>query len=322
MKENLFLKKVENLPIAVVPAMVGAATLSNIYYLLGYIWIRHLTMWIATVILLTYIVKILLFYPTCKKEYFNTVPFSLYAGITMITMILGSYYFDYNNKFGKGLWILGVGVHAVHIVVFTYNNVIKGLNKDTFLPSWYVTYNGIMVSVVVGASMKEPLINKIVLYYGIVALLIILPFMILRLIKVPVKDAVFHTQAILLAPSSLCVVCYINIEDNANNLVLYLLYLLVFGTLLFVLLKLPKFFSYKFTPSFSALTFPMAIATLASIKMSSFLNYKGYKLLSNILKEISGIQIYVTTGIIVFVLFNFFMIFIKDIKSSFKEGIQ
>ncbi|WP_341349941.1 hypothetical protein [Clostridium sartagoforme] len=48
--------------------------------------------------------------------------------------------------------------------------------------------------------------------------------------------------------------------------------------------------------------------------MSSFLNYKGYKLLSNILKEISGIQIYVTTGIIVFVLFNFFMIFIKDIK--------
>ena len=194
---NTLFKKTENIPVPLLPTMVGAATLSNIYSSLGYSFIRHITMWVATAILLVYLVKILAFTDTCKKEYSNTVPASLYAGFTMITMILGSYYFEYNNFLGKSLWVIGLALHAIHILIFTYRNVIKGVNKDTFVPSWFVTYNGIMVSVVVGASMKEPLINKIVLYYGILVLVLIMPFMIIRLIKLPLKDAFYHTQAIL-----------------------------------------------------------------------------------------------------------------------------
>lgn len=316
MKNNLIFRKIENLPIPIIPTMVGAATLSNIYSSLGYTWVRHLTMWIATGILIAYLVKILAFYPTCKKEYSNTVPASLYAGITMITMILGGYYFDYNNSFGKMLWFIGVLLHTVHIIIFTYRNVIKGVNKDTFVPSWFVTYNGLMVSTVVGSVMKEPLISKIVLYYGIMVLLVILPFMIIRLKTIPLKETFFHTQAILLAPSSLCVVSYINVVEEPNKILLYLLYILVFSTLLFVVYKLPKFFSYKFTPAFAGLTFPMAIGTLASIKMSGFLINDGYEMIGNIIKQISGIQIYITTGIITFVLFNFFTMCMKSIKEN------
>ena len=316
MKNNLIFRKIENLPIPIIPTMVGAATLSNIYSSLGYTWVRHLTMWIATGILIAYLVKILAFYPTCKKEYSNTVPASLYAGITMITMILGGYYFDYNNSFGKMLWVIGVLLHTVHIIIFTYRNVIKGVNKDTFVPSWFVTYNGLMVSTVVGSVMKEPLISKIVLYYGIMVLLVILPFMIIRLKTIPLKETFFHTQAILLAPSSLCVVSYINVVEEPNKILLYLLYILVFSTLLFVMYKLPKFFSYKFTPAFAGLTFPMAIGTLASIKMSGFLINDGYEMIGNIIKQISGIQIYITTGIITFVLFNFFTMFMKSSKEN------
>ncbi|MCR1949655.1 TDT family transporter [Clostridium sp. DSM 100503] len=316
MKNNLIFRKIENLPVPILPTMVGAATLSNIYSSLGYTWVRHLTMWIATCILIVYLVKILAFYPTCKKEYSNTVPASLYAGITMITMILGSYYFDYNNSFGKILWLIGLILHAIHIIIFTYRNVIKGVNEDTFVPSWFVTYNGIMVSTVVGSVMKEPLISKIVLYYGILVLLLILPFMIIRLRRLPLKEAFFHTQAILLAPSSLCVVSYINVVKEPNKIVLYLLYILVVITLLFVVYKLPKFFSYKFTPAFAGLTFPMAIGTLASIKISGFLINEGYEVLGNITKQISGIQIYITTAIISFVLFNFFTMFMKSFKEN------
>ncbi len=316
MKNNLIFRKIENLPIPIIPTMVGAATLSNIYSSLGYTWVKHLTMWITTGILIAYLVKILAFYPTCKKEYSNTVPASLYAGITMITMILGGYYFDYNNSFGKMLWFIGVLLHTVHIIIFTYRNVIKGVNKDTFVPSWFVTYNGLMVSTVVGSVMKEPLISKIVLYYGIMVLLVILPFMIIRLKTIPLKETFFHTQAILLAPSSLCVVSYINVVEEPNKILLYLLYILVFSTLLFVVYKLPKFFSYKFTPAFAGLTFPMAIGTLASIKMSGFLINDGYEMIGNIIKQISGIQIYITTGIITFVLFNFFTMCMKSIKEN------
>ena len=60
----------------------------------------------------------------------------------------------------------------------------------------------------------------------------------------------------------------------------------------------------------------MAIGTLASIKMSGFLINDGYEMIGNIIKQISGIQIYITTGIITFVLFNFFTMFMKSIKEN------
>ena len=183
MESKSILKKIKNMPVPILPTMVGAATLSNVYQILGYDWIRHITMWVATIILIAYIIKITLYFDTCKSEYSNTVPASLYAGFTMILMILGSYYFTYNNFIGKALWYIGLVLHAIHIVVFTYRNVVPGIKKETFVPSWFVTYNGIMVSAVVGKPMNEPFIGKIVVYYGIVAFILILPFMIKRLRK-------------------------------------------------------------------------------------------------------------------------------------------
>ncbi len=51
------------------------------------------------------------------------------------------------------------------------------------------------------------------------------------------------------------------------------------------------------------MTFPMAIGIVASIKMSGFLKGQGYDVLSNMVKEISGIQIYLTTEIVSIVVF-------------------
>ena len=315
MEKRSLIQKIENMPVPILPTMVGAATLSNVYLTLGYTWIRHLVMISATIILLAYSVKIVKYFSTVKKEYSNTVPASLYAGFTMITMILGSYYFEYNQTIGKSIWFIGLILHAIHILVFTYRNVIKGINMDTFLPSWFVTYNGIMVSTVVGGVMNEPLICKIVVYYGIGVFALIIPFMVYRLIKHPIKDAVYHTQAIVLAPSSLCVVGYLNfIKENQNAALLYTLYACVLLALIFILYKLPKFFSYSFTPGFAGLTFPMAIGIVASIKMSAFVTAQGNEVLGNIIKEISGIQIVVTTVIIGFVLYNFARMFVNSYK--------
>ena len=213
-----------------------------------------------------------------KDEYSSTVPASLYAGFTMITMILGSYVFDFSPTIGKTMWFVGLILHAIHIVIFTYRNVIKGVNIDTFLPSWFVTYNGIMVSTVVGGVMNEPTIGKIVVYYGIAVLIIIMPFMLYRLATTDVKDAVHHTQAILLAPSSLCLVSYLNFIKEPNKFVVYALYALVFCTLLFIIVKLPKFFSFDFHPGFAGMTFPMAIGIVASTKMSAFSKVKDMML--------------------------------------------
>ena len=316
MNNKTFLQKIENLPVPILPTMVGALTLSTIYSNMGYTWVRHITSWIAVIVLLSYIIKMMVYPKTCLKEYSNTVPASLYAGFTMITMILGSYFYNASPVFGKTLWFTGLILHAIHILIFTYRNVVKGVNMQTFVPSWFVTYNGIMVSTVVGGVMNEPVICKIVVYYGIAVFTIIIPFMLYRLLKHELKEPMYHTQAILLAPSSLCLVSYLNFIQAPNKLIVYYLYFAVICALIFIIIKLPTFFSFIFHPGFAGLTFPMAIGTVASSKMSAYLIGQGYETFGNVINQISGIQIYLTTGIISVVLFKFFMMLLDSYKNN------
>lgn len=305
------MNRLEKMPVPVLPTFVGALTLSNVYSGMGYPWIRHIFMWTATIIILLYLVKIIKFPTTCKKEYETVVPCSLYAGFTMVLMILGSYYFDYAPAIGKGLWSVALAIHAVHILVFTYRNVIKKRDINTFVPSWFVTYNGIMVSCVTGAAMNAAGILKYIVYYGIIIYFVILPFMLWRLIKVEVKAPVYHTMAVLLAPCSLCVVSYLNVIPNPSAAVLYVLYACVLASLIFIIIKLPKFFSFPFAPGFAGMTFPMAIGVVASQKMAGFLNNSGNAALAGVVTQISGIQLYLTTMIIGFVILNFAMMALK-----------
>lgn len=305
------MERLKNMPVPVLPTFVGALTLSNVYAGLGFAWVRHITMIVATVIWIAYVVKILMYKDTCIEEYKKTVPCSLYAAFFMMLMILGSYYYDYVPALGLGMWFVAWICHAVHILIFTYRNVIKIRDINTFVPSWFVTYNGIMVSCVVGAGYGYNHILKYIVYYGIGIYVIIIPFMIWRLMTVEVKDAVYHTMAVVLAPCSLCVVSYLNVIENKNIYLLYFLYACVLASLAFIIIKLPKFFAYKFVPGYAGITFPMAIGIVATGKMAGFVtNALGNEVVAGYLTQLQGIQIYLTTTIIGFVLINFLIMFL------------
>lgn len=307
-----FAERLENLPVPVLPTFVGALTLSNVFENLGFPWVRHITTWAATIILLIYIMKMVKYPKTVKGEYSKTVLSSLYAGFTMIMMILGAYYIQFNQVIGKGLWSLALFLHTIHLIIFTYRHVIKEFNWDTFVPSWFVSYNGIMVSVVTCGAMNEPVITKIVTYYGIAIYLLMLPLMVYRLKSIEIKPPVYHTQAILLAPVSLCVVSYLTAIENPNIFLLGFLYIALLFTLAFIIYKIPQFFSMDFSPAYAGMTFPMAIGIVASTKMSAYLGNLGYQQMSEVVKQISGIQIYLTTTIIGYVLIRFSMMAFGD----------
>lgn len=304
------LERLERMPVPVLPTFVGALTLSNVYAGLGYSWVRHITMWAATIILLLYIVKIIKYNKVCLNEYKTVVPCSLYAAFDMMLMILGSYYAEYQPMIGKGMVLLGVLIHTCHILIFTYRNVIKERNINTFVPSWFVTYNGIMVSCVVGAGMGFSFLKYIV-WYGILIYFIIIPIMIWRLFTVEVKAPVYHTMAVVLAPCSLCVVSYLNVIENKNAAVVYVLYACVLASLAFIIVKLPKFFAFSFTPGFAGLTFPMAIGIVASNKMAGFLTAQGKEALAGYVTQLAGIQTYLTTFIVGYVLINLMIMALK-----------
>jgi exfoliative toxin A/B len=304
--------RLERFPVGAIATTVGAATLANAFLLLNFTYLRNIFMIIGIVVFILATIKIFRHKEAFLAEYSNTIPASLYGTYSMLAMIIGAFLFPYSAFLGKNLWLFGVFFHAFAICIFTYRNVIKNFKIDTFVPSWFVTYNGIMVSIVVGGAMNEPTISKYVLIYGISVFFIIIPFMIRRLIIKPLPDMVYHTKAILLAPSSLCTVGYLNVVKEPNLYFAFFLYAIVFVTLISILLSIPKFFSFDFHPGFAGTTFPMAIGTVASFRFSAYLASVNLLEYSNVIRNIAGIQLYVTTGIIIFVFYNF----LKKIKPT------
>ena len=308
------IERLKKMPVPVLPTFVGALTLSNVYGGMGYTWFRYLVMAAATIVIICYIVKIILYPGVCASEYKLTVPSSLYAGFTMCLMILGSFYYEMGLGFGKVIWLCAVIIHAVHICIFTYNNVIKKRDWGTTVPSWFVTYNGIMVSCVTGGAMNmKPMLQAITIY-GIIIYLILIPVIIYRLIKVPVKPAVYHTMPVVLAPCSLCVVSLLNTFDPAPKLLLIFLYICVLASLLFIIVKLPDFFSFDFVPGFAGLTFPMAIGIVATNKMAGHLAAGGMEGAGAACTQLSGFQIFLTSMLVGYVFLNFLRMFLRTPK--------
>ncbi len=303
--------RIERMPIPVVACTVGACTLSNVYSGLGFPIIRHITMIFGTVIFLAYLYKFIKYPNAIKSDYNNTIFASLYGVFSMLLMLLSSYYMTWIPAF-KYVLIFAVILHACQIVLFLSLKLFKNFDKTFFMPSWFVTLNGIMVSTVVGLDALPKPMATAVLFWGIFAYTVFVPFMIYRLMKFEIKPPTYHTQAILIAPASLIVASYINYYKLDSNLIFVsIYYVAVLLSVLFVIIKLPKFFSVPFAPSFAGLTFPMAIGIVASQKMTGLLSDLGYVTLSNITKQISGIQIYLTTAIISYVLFNFYKMLVK-----------
>ena len=298
-------QKLLAMPVAILPTMVGAATLSTIYLTYGYTWIRNLTLWACILIVLSFVVRIFIGFDTVKKEYAQPIPASLYAGFTMLLMILGSTLFIYMPLLGKALWGIGLGIHAIHTLIFIYRYIFKNFVFDTFVPTWFVTFNGIMVSTVVGVPLNVGLIGPIVVYYGLLAFCVLFPFMVRRLILKPLPTPLAPAKVILLAPPSLCLVSYLNFIPNPQPIVVYTLYGIIILLLFYVGYNIPQIFSEAFHPGFAGVTFPMAIATVASTKMVGFFELAENPLFSSIAHQIGGIQLYITTILIGFVIYNF-----------------
>ena len=308
------IERIERLPIPAVATCLSALTMANVYGGLGFIWVRWFVMGCGSLLILTYITKILLYRKTCLKEYAQTIPSSLYGSFCMCVMILGSFYYEMGYGFGKWIWLVAVVIHAAHIVIFTLRNVVWNRNINTTLPSWFVTYNGIMVSCVTGGAMGVNPLLCIITVYGIIVYAILIPIIILRLLNVPVKPAVYHTMPVVLAPCSLCVVSVINSFKEPNAIVLYILYFCVLCSLLFIIIKLPDFFAFDFAPGFAGMTFPMAIGIVATNKMSGWLAAHGNEQASFVLKQLSGFQLFLTSMLVGYVLLNFFMLLVRTEK--------
>jgi len=311
------IKKCENLPVGAIATAVGMATVSNVFFAaLGLVGVRHVVMICASFVWFAAFIKIVFYRKAFWADYSNVVPASLYATFTMLTMILGNYMFSFNQDIGRIIWLAGVILHITHILVFTYRNVLKGINLDTFVPSWFVTFVAFLVSAVVGADKGMPWLMTGFLIYGLSIYAIIFPCMIFKVAKVGILPQFELTRAIFLAPPSLVFVTVLNAMDNPPHWLVFFLYSILFATILYMCFKIPVLLSKPFNPGHAALTFPTAIALVATFRMAGFLLGNGYEELGHWVTHLFGLQLWATVAIMAYVAFGYFKMFVNSFKAQ------
>ena len=98
------MERLERIPVPVIATFLSLLTLGNVYGGLGFVWLRYLIMACGTIFMICYILKIVMFFGTFKKEYDQTIPSSLYGAFSMVLMVLGSFYLEMGLGFGRIIW--------------------------------------------------------------------------------------------------------------------------------------------------------------------------------------------------------------------------
>lgn len=294
--------KVSRLPLPVVPATLGLLVMSGFYDSLGYPLVHWIAVVVATLVALAYCLKIAFHLrDVVAAEYANPMLAALYPTVPMLIMVLCAFYALLLPALwtaAEAVFFVMLGLLCVHIAVFFVRFFLRRFEWKTFMPSWYVTTNGVMVSTVAGMQfMPEPLATGIVVW-GIVIYVALTPFMLWRMKHCEVAEATMHSQAIMLGPCSMCLVSYANAFAEPNLVVLALLFACVAVSLVYVIWKLPKFFSVQFHPGYAGMTFPMAVGLLATNSFASAYADAGYADVAWAAQQIDGVQLLLTTTIV------------------------
>ncbi len=304
------MNKYRNLPVGVIGTVLGLTTLSNAYNALGFSFIRTVVMLFGLYGWSIAARKIFLNFDKVQEEYMeNTVTATLYATFPMLTMVLSSFIVQFISPLGKLLWLIAVFTQLTLIVLLFVKHIFAQKNLDVILPSWYVTFLGLLVSTAVGTEMGFSLLQHIIVIIGYGLYFSTIGFVVYRLFKKDLPAPARFTKTILLAPISLIIVGTLNVYGNfsiSNPGLIYFLYTIFIITMIYVLKQTNSFLDGGFVPGYAALTFPHAIACIASLKVSGFLIKQNHLILGNIIHTIALIQIIATTIIIGYTLYNFF----------------
>lgn len=295
-------ERLSKLPLPIVPTTLGMLVLSGVYDTLGFPLVHWVAVAVSTVIVVLYLMKIVFHLKSVvAAEYANPVVAALYPTVPMLVMVLCVFYAQLIPLVWDGarvVFFIMLGVLCVHVSVFFIRFCLLSFQWETFLPSWYVTTNGIMVTTVVGMAFMPRWLAVVIVVGGIIIYAAVTPFMLWRIRRREIAQTMMHTQAVMLQPCSMCLASYANVFPEPNLVILVSLFVCVALSLAYVVIKLPQFFSVQFHPGYAGMTFPMAMALLAVRGFADALANTGLMQAAWAAEQLAGVQLILATTIV------------------------
>ena len=254
---------------------------------------------IAGVIFIAMLLFKVFFYPAdVKADLSNPIILSNSGTFSMALMILSTYLNAFNGTLALSVWILGVALHILLIICFTYRYIIRDFNINGVYPSYWIVYIGITMGAITAHVHGMDEIGWMFFVFGFMAMIVTLPLVIYRYLKYPNQpDQNKPLICIFTAIFSILIVGYTNSLDISPEFLIGL-YTIAFVFFLFALVKVIEYRNLEFYPSFSAFTFPFVITAIASKEVSLIFN-------SPIFGVIIPIQTIIASILVIYVLYRY-----------------
>lgn len=298
---------IKNIPIPISGLILALLSLGNLTQDI-HPCLRVIFGGIGLIFLILIILKLIFHTDLIKEDFENPVIASSSGTFSMSLMILSTYLITFNPSIAYGVWIIGIALHIMLMIYFTYHFIVRNFNISNVYPTYWIVFVGITMGAITSGVHGASEVGFIFFIIGFIAMAITLPLVIYRYVKYPeVPDGNKPLICIFTAVLSILIVGYLN---SASGISLEFITVLYIFTCIFYVFALWKFIEYRdldFYPSFAAFTFPFVISALATKGVLS-------KIGSNlILNSILEIEIAIAAVIVVYILIRY-SIFLKNSK--------
>ena len=166
---------------------------------------------------------------------------------------------------GYALWIIGISLHILLMIYFTYHFIIRNFDITTVYPTYWIVFVGITMGAITAPAYGLKEMGFIFFAIGFTAMLVTTPLIIYRYIGYKtIPDMNKPLICIFTALFSILIVGYLSSTKTVSFEFVTVLYLLACIFYIFALYKLIEYRNLDFYPSFSAFTFPFVISAIAT----------------------------------------------------------
>ena len=298
---------IKNIPIPISGLILALLSLGNLLQDI-HPYLKYSFGSLGVIFLILIILKVILYPQDIKEDFKNPVIASSSGTFSMSLMILSTYLIPFIPTIAYTIWIIGIALHIMLMIYFTYHFIIANFDINTVYPTYWIVYVGITMAAITSHAHSVEEIGFIFFIIGFIAMIITLPLVIYRYINYEnIPNMNKPLICIFTAVLSILIVGYLNSAHSINSTFLIGLYSIACIFYIFALYKFIEYRKLEFYPSFSAFTFPFVISALAT---------KGtHNIISEniLLNSILPIETIIAAIIVIYVLIKYLK-FLKIVK--------
>ena len=290
---------IKKLPIPAAGLILALLSLGNLVQDINP-YLRYLFAGIGVIFIVLLILKVILYPQDIRNDFKNPVIVSSSGTFSMSLMLLSTYVIEFMPNIAHALWIIGIALHIMLMIYFTYHFIVRDFDITMVYPSYWIVFVGITMGAITAPAHGLKEIGFIFFMVGFMAMIVTSPLIIYRYIKYSnIPDMNKPLICIFTALMSILIVGYLNSSAGISYEFLTVLYSISIIFYIFALYKFIEYRNLEFYPSFAAFTFPFVISALATKGISKTINS------NTILSLILTIETLVALILVIYVLIRY-----------------